>query len=184
MGILLTDFVRDHAFTIAWFGLMAVAWFGWSQEDPPSRWRWRLGTGSVVGLAFAGGFGYAMAVRWADGSALEGRYEWFGLLVLAEVIAATVGSLYLQRNGKSRWAAWWVALVVAGHFIPLAFLVNDMSLIVLGVVQAAALSALVKPMRGWRWSTSRIVGPLMGVTMLIFAVISSVIFVSAEGLPW
>lgn len=184
MDAVLTDFVRDHAFTIAWFGLMAVAWFGWSQADPPSSWRWRLGIGSVVGLAFAGVFGYAMVIRWGQSSALEGRYEWFGLLVLVEVVAATLGSLYLQRRRRSRWAAWWVALVVAAHFIPLAFLVADMSLVLLGVVQAAALLALVKPMRGGRWSTSRLVGPVMGVSMLLFAVVSTGLFLLTEGSPW
>ena len=28
----LTDFARDHAFTIAWFGLMTFVWFDWGQE--------------------------------------------------------------------------------------------------------------------------------------------------------
>lgn len=162
---------------------MAVAWFGWSQEDPLPRWRWWLVIGSLAGLVFAGIFGFSVASRWTDASALEGRYEWFGVLVLVEVIAATTGSLYLQRRGRRRWAAWWVALVVAVHFIPLAFLVADMSLIILGVVQGGMLVALVKPMRESRWSTSRVVGPMMGFTMLLFALISSAMFVSTEGFP-
>ncbi|MBE1515174.1 hypothetical protein [Nesterenkonia halotolerans] len=181
---MLTEFVRDHAFTIAWFGLMAVAWFGWSQEDAPSHWRWKLGAGSVAGLALAGVFGYAMVTRWGQSSALEGRYEWFGLLVLVEVVAATIGSLYLQRSEKGRWAAWWVAMVVAAHFIPLAFLVADGSLIVLGVLQAGALLLLARPLKGKQWSTSRIVGPMMGLSMLLFAVVSAALFVTTEGGVW
>lgn len=43
---MLTDFVRDHAFTIAWFGLMTMVWLGWAQEDPPERLRLPLGVGS------------------------------------------------------------------------------------------------------------------------------------------
>lgn len=181
---MLTEFVRDHAFTIAWFGLMAVAWFGWSQEDPPSHWRWKLGVGSIIGLAFTGAFGYAMVTRWGHDSALEGRYEWLGLLVLIEVVAATVGSVYLHRGGNGRWAAWWVALVVAAHFVPLAFLVEDGSLILLGLVQAAGLLLMTRPLRGKQWSTSRLVGPMMGVSMLFFAVVSSALFVTTEGSLW
>lgn len=30
----LTDFARDHAFTIVWFGLMTFVWCGWGQGDP------------------------------------------------------------------------------------------------------------------------------------------------------
>src|SRR5690625_6334634 len=79
---MLTEFARDHAFTIAWFGLMTMVWFGWGQEDPPQRWRWRLGAGSVLGLSLLGVFGYGVVLRWGDGTALEGRYSWFGVLTL------------------------------------------------------------------------------------------------------
>jgi len=115
-----TDFIRDHAFTIAWFGLMAFVWFGWGQEDPPPAWRSWLGAGSVMGLLLAGLFGYGVFARWSEGSALEGRYPWFGLVVGLEVLLAVVGCLFLHRRGKGRWMAWWVALVVALHFVPLA----------------------------------------------------------------
>ncbi len=29
---MLTEFARDHAFAIAWFGLMALVWFGWGRR--------------------------------------------------------------------------------------------------------------------------------------------------------
>lgn len=31
--------VRDSLYTIAWFGLMAMVWFGWAQEAPLARLR-------------------------------------------------------------------------------------------------------------------------------------------------
>lgn len=49
-----TDFLRDQAFAIAWLGLMASAWFGWSQEDPKPSLRAWLGAGSVLGMLTAG----------------------------------------------------------------------------------------------------------------------------------
>ncbi|MDO5500878.1 MAG: hypothetical protein Q4F67_14480, partial [Propionibacteriaceae bacterium] len=125
---MLTEFARDHVFTIAWFGLMALVWFGWGQEDPPGKWRGWLGAGSVIGLAFAGLFGYGVFARWETGTAMEGKYSWFGVLVGAELILAAMGCLILARTGRGRWMAWWVALVVALHFLPLVFILDDPSL--------------------------------------------------------
>ncbi|MCI2264249.1 hypothetical protein [Sediminivirga luteola] len=181
---MLTDFVRDHAFTIAWFGLMAFVWFGWGQEDPPRSWRWKLGLGSAAGAALAGGFGFSVARHWDSGSALEGRYEWFGLLVLAEVLAAAAGAVYLIRKKRSRWIAWWVGLVVALHFVPLALLLADLSLVLLGAIQTAGLLLLVRPLRHQKQATSRLVGPLMGLTLLAFGLVSAMLFIAGEGSPW
>ncbi|GAB3454596.1 hypothetical protein [Actinophytocola sediminis] len=173
---MLTEFARDHAFTIGWFGLMAFVWFGWGQEDPPAAWRWRLGVGSGLGVLLAGVFGFVVFRRWADGSALEGRYAWFGVLVAAEVVAAGVGGLYLSRTGRGRWLAWWVAVVVAVHFVPLAFFLADASLVVLGVLQLGALGFLVRRLRADDGPTSRLVGPVMGTSLLVFAALSLVVF--------
>lgn len=181
---MLTDFVRDHAFTIAWFGLVACAWFGWGQEDPPRHWQWRLGVSSAVGLLFAGIFGYSVAIRWNDGTALEGRYEWFGVLVGIEVLLAAVGCVLLWRRQLSRWMSWWVALIVALHFIPLAFILNDASLAALGLIQLAGLGLLLPKLRAERFPTSRLVGPMMGASLLIFATASTIVFIAQNGAPW
>lgn len=179
-----TDFSRDHAFTIAWFGLMALVWFGWAQEDPPRSRRWQLGAGSAVGLVLLGVFGYAVVRRWGEGTALEGRYAWFGVLVLAEVVLAGLGCLVLWRRRQLRWAAWWVAMVVALHFLPLAILLDDGSLSVLGVVQAVWLLVVQPRLRTQPGPTSRTVGPLMGSTLLAFALVSVLVFAVVRGVPW
>lgn len=184
MDGMLTEFTRDHAFTVAWFGLMAMVWFGWAQEDPPRAWRWKLGAASMVGVALAGSFGYGVLSRWNDGTALDGRYPWFGVLVAIEVIAAGIGCIVLARSGRSRWMAWWVAVVVAAHFAPLAWLLDDMSLAVFSVLQLAALVGLIPRLRASEAPTSRLVGPVMGATLLAFAVISALVFVLTTGSPW
>ncbi|WP_327152121.1 hypothetical protein [Nocardia sp. NBC_01329] len=181
---MLTEFARDHAFTIAWFGLMTMAWLGWGQEDPPRDWRWRLGVGSVLGIALAGLFGYGVVRRWGDATALEGRYAWFGLLVLAEILIAGVGCLFLWRMRRNRWVSWWVAVVVALHFIPLAFLLDDWSLIALGLVQVICLAALVPKLTADDAPTSRLVGPVMGTSLSVFALVSVVVFLMRTGAPW
>ncbi|GAA3720536.1 hypothetical protein GCM10022224_103290 [Nonomuraea antimicrobica] len=177
---MLTGFLRDQYFTTAWFGLMAFVWFGWAQESPPRRWRVWLGVGSVLGVGLAVAFGVLTAANWGEPSALEGKYAWFGVLVAVEVIAAGAGCLVLARRGASSWMAWWVALVVAAHFLPLALLLNDIGVAVVGVVQLVALGAVVRRLRGTPTPSSQLAGPIMGATLLLSAAISAAI--AAPGL--
>jgi hypothetical protein len=172
---MLTEFVRDQYFTTAWFGLMAVVWFGWSQEDPPRRLRIWLGAGSVLGIGLAVAFGLLTATNWAEPTALEGRYPWFGVLVGAEVVAAGAGCLVLAGRGAHRWMAWWVAVVVAAHFLPLALLLADAGIAVAGVVQLAALAAVVPRLRATDTTTSRVAGPIMGVILLVSAALGALL---------
>lgn len=170
---MLTDYLRDALFTVAWFGLMTGVWLGWAQEDPPKRWRAWLGTGSVLGLACALGFGAATGLNWNLDSALEGKYQWFGVLVAAEVLLAGGGCWWLARTNRARWMAWWVALVVAAHFLPLAWMLEDPSIAVAGAVQLIALAAIVPSLRRTRRTTSALVGVVMGATLLTYALISA-----------
>ncbi|MGJ3507514.1 hypothetical protein [Enemella sp. A6] len=178
---MLTEFVRDHAFTIAWFGLMALVWFGWAQEDPPRGRRAWIGAGSVLGLVLAGVFGFAVFRLWGQGTALAGRYHWFGILTGIEVLAAGVGCVLLWRWGRTRWMAWWVALVVAVHFLPLAWLLDDLSLALLGLIQVGGLLVLRSRLARDTAPTSRVVGPFMGLTLLVFAAVSVVLYLARHG---
>lgn len=181
---MLTEFARDHAFAIAWFGLMAMVWCGWGQEDPPRSWRWRLGAASMVGVALAATFGFGVVQRWDDGTALDGRYEWYGALVAVEVVVAAIGCIYLARRGRSRWMAWWVAVIVALHFAPLGVILDDWSMVALGLAQLAILLGLLGRLRSADYPTSRLVGPVMGGTFLAFSVVSAVVFFVTIGAPW
>ncbi|QQQ78874.1 hypothetical protein IOD16_10840 [Saccharothrix sp. 6-C] len=169
-----TEFLRDQHFTTAWFGLMAFVWFGWAQEDPPKAWRGWLGLGSGLGVVIALGFGALTGLNWGEPTALEGRYGWFGLLVAVEVVAAGVGGLVLARRRASRWTAWWVAAVVAAHFLPLAVLLEDWAVAVVGFAQLALLCSLLPRLRRDGLTSSRLVGPVMGATLLLSAVVGAV----------
>lgn len=175
---MITDFARDQLFTIAWFGLMAFAWLGWAQEDPPASWRLRLGLGSVAGLCLAIGFGIGVVSNWSTPTALDDQYHWFGLLGLVELVAAGVGCLVLARRRCSHLMAWWVALVVASHFVPLAWLLNDPTIALIGVAQGALLLWIRPRLRQSREPSSRWVGPIMGVSLLAFALLSACVFLA------
>ncbi len=163
--------VRDALYTTAWFGLMTMVWFGWAQEAPRRAVHVPLVVGSVLGVALAIGFGVLTARHWGDPTALEGRYAAFGIIVGAEFVLAGAGGAVLGLTGHGRWTAWWVAVVVAAHFVSLAWLLHGPSLAVLGLLQLLALGAIVPVLRGGEEPTSRWVGPVMGLTILLYAVI-------------
>jgi hypothetical protein len=64
--------------------------------------------------------------------------------------------------------AWWVALVVALHFLPLGLLLQDLSIFAVGMVLAVALLVFLARLRGSRVPTSAVVGVLMGSVLLVF----------------
>lgn len=173
---MLTEFVRDHSFTIAWFGLMTFVWLGWSQEDPKPWMRPILGVGSVLGLGLSVWFGILTYRGWFGSTALDGQYHWMGVLVVAEFVVAGAGAIVLARRKQGRWIAWWVALVVALHFVPLGILLQDATVVVLGVLQTVAVVAVVPVLRRGEYRTSRVVGPLMGFSLLAYAAVSAIMY--------
>lgn len=166
---MLTDFTRDAMFATAWFGLMTLVWLGWSQEDSPRRGRIWLGAGSALGVLLVAGFGVATVVNWHSPTALDGRYGWFGILVGVELLLAGAGCGLLAARGQQRWMAWWVVVIVAAHFLPLAWLLSDPTIAALGACQLVALAVLVPRLRHSKRATSRTVGPVMGGSLLSYA---------------
>jgi hypothetical protein len=179
-----TDFLRDQIVAIAWLALMSAAWFGWAQEDPKPRLRPLLGIGSVVGFLLAIAFGILVWRSWDEATALDGRYWVFGVIVLAEVVLIGGGCFLLARQKRTRWYGWWIALCVALHLIPLAWVFEDWSYVVLAVVQVAGLLALRPALARGDYATSRWAAPLMGATFLAYAVVSAIIFLARHGYPF
>jgi predicted outer membrane lipoprotein len=179
---MISEFARDGLFTAAWFGLMTVVWLGWAQEDPPKRWRLPLGIGSILGLILAIGFGVLTALNWSAPSALQGRQQWFGILVGAEFAAAGIGCGLLGLRKANRWMAWWVAVIVALHFIPLAFILIDPSIAVFGVIQLVLVIIVGVRLRGSTFPSSRLVGPVMGASLLLYGLASGVVQL-VRGMP-
>lgn len=179
-----TEFVRDQAFVIAWFGLMSFVWFGWARESPVPLSRAPLAVGSAVGVAVAAAFGLLVWRNWSTESALDGRYWVFGVVVAAEVLVIGAGCVILARGRAQRWFGWWVAVGIALHFVPLAWLFADWSYAVLAGLQLLGLVWMLPSLRRGDYPTSRRAGPWMGATFLLFAVVSTVILLVRHGYPF
>lgn len=181
---MLTEFLRDQVFAIAWLGLMAGGWFGYAQEDPDKRYRGWWGAGSVLGLLVAGAFGLLVWRNWNTATALEGRYWVFGVVVLLEVVAIGGGCLVLARRRRQRWFGWWIALCVALHFVPVAWVFDDPSYYALAAVQVIGLLVMRPALARGTYATSRWACPWIAGTFLLYACISGIVFLLRYGYAW
>ncbi|WP_147918761.1 hypothetical protein [Ruania zhangjianzhongii] len=181
---MITDFLRDQAFAIAWLALMAAGWFGWAQEDPKPRLRGVWGAGSVAGFLLAIAFGLLVWQNWDTPSALDGRYWVFGVVVLAEILLIGGGCLVLARRGQSRWYGWWIGLCVALHFVPLAWVFADWSYLALTALQVLGLLAMRPALSRAEYATSRWTCPWIAATFLLYAGLSAVVFLLQHGYPF
>lgn len=94
-----------------------------------------------------------------------------------------VGALVLARRRQGRWMAWWMAL----YFIPLGLVLLDHgSVAILGGLQAIVRVVLVLvlvPVIGRaEYRSACVVGPVLGFSLLAYAVVSAVFFVVSRGL--
>ncbi len=167
--------LRDLLYTVAWFGLMTSVWSGWAQESPADGLRLPLVVGAGLGIALAVGFGVLTALNWRRATALEGRYASFGIVVATELALASAGAGGLAATGHPHWIAWWVALVVAAHFVSLAWIFRGSSLAVLGATEVVVLGVGALLAQGGSTPTSRWVGPLMALTILLYALVGAVV---------
>lgn len=93
---MLTQYTRDATLTIAWLGLMAFVWLGWSQEDPLPRQRIRLVAGSVLGMLLAGGAaGHFLPLAWLLSD------PWIAALGAMLLAALAVLTGRLQRSART-----------------------------------------------------------------------------------
>ena len=181
---MLTEFVRDQAFAIAWLSVMAAGWFGWSQEDPKPKLRGWLGAGSVLGILLTIAFGILVWRNWSTPSALEGRYWVFILVVIAEAVLIGGGCTVLARRKQTRWYGWWIGLCVALHFVALVWVFEDWSYLVLTIVQVIGLVLMLRALRRGTYPTSRWACPWIAVTFLLFAIVSGIDFLVKHGYPF
>jgi hypothetical protein len=165
------EHVRDAAVMAAVFGTGGFAWLGWAQEAPPRSWRPWLGVASIASL-LVGVAGALLAVRvWGPESALTepGARRRFGIVAGVELVLCAVGGGLLALRGKARWTASWICFVVGLHFLPLAVVLEDGALHVLGAVLIAVAALGIVVARRTALHPSAVTGLGAGIALLLFA---------------
>jgi hypothetical protein len=163
--------LRDSAMTGLVLGFFASSWFGGAQERPPDPWRTPLIVGTVASLVVAVGGGVYAWRNWSSSSALgESGAMWrFIIIVWAEVIIAALGAAVLIVRRHTAYLAPWICLVVGLHFLPMAPVLENPSLLLLGGLLIAVAAVTVLVSRRTPIAPSAVTGLCAGLTLLGFA---------------
>lgn len=169
------EHLRDAAALAAVFGFFAMAWFGWAQEKPPTRWLWPLRAGSVLsGLVLLGG-GLLTWRHWSDGTVFDEQVGTaFGIIVGIEFAAAGLGAGLLAWRKRSDLISAWIAFVVGVHLFPVAVVLEIPAVHVTGALVTVAAVAAVFLARAKAIMPSAVVGALVGPILLVSAAVSLV----------
>jgi hypothetical protein len=167
------EHVRDAAALAAVFGFFAMAWFGWAQERPPSRWLPPLRFGSALsGLVLVGG-GLLAWRHWSDGSVFDDQVgRAFGIVVGVEFAAAGLGAALLAWRGRAELISAWIAFVVGVHLFPVAVVLAIPSVHVTGALVTAAAIAAAPLAHAKGLAPSAVVGAMVGPVLLVSAAVS------------
>ncbi|MEU3305528.1 hypothetical protein ACWGSK_05305 [Nocardiopsis sp. NPDC055551] len=163
----------DLAVTTAVFGLFSFAWFGWAQERPPGdRVRWALGAGSLLALGLTVyGVTRVLDSRSEGVIAAGDNLRTYLIVVGLEFALALVGAIVLRFVDRSEYTSAWICLVVGAHFFPLAPLLNQPILHLVGVLLCAWPFLAVRGARRHDVSISFATGVGAGVCLLFFDVV-------------
>ena len=163
----------DLAVTTAVFGLFSFAWFGWAQERPPAdRVRWALGAGSLLALGpTVYGVMRALDSRSEGAIAAGDDLGTYLIVVGPEFALALVGAIVLWVVDRSEYTSAWICLVVGAHFFPLAPLLNQPILYLVGVLICAWPFLAVRGAHRRDVSISFATGVGAGVCLLFFGVV-------------
>ena len=169
--------VRDLAVMTVVFGVAAMLWFGWGQEDPPRRWRLPLGIGGGLGLVAAVVGGFLVWQNWGPEFALAATSarRAFGITCGIEFGLAGIGAAILGVTRRSHWIAPWIALVVGAHFVPLALIFKDPGLMVLAILMILTVAASVLLQRRRSITPSASTGFGSGSVLLVFAIRAAIL---------
>jgi len=166
------NYLRDYATMVAFFGFFSMAWFGWSQEKPPERWRKYI-TGATVLSLLAFLFGIYLTysnLEEATALAETGSLTNYFIFVVLEFAVATIGAIILFRREMKHYIAPWVCLIVGVHFFPLRYVFDDFSLHLLGILLVAVSAGSIYLYRKRNTVMSATTGIGAGLSLLIFAV--------------
>ena len=165
------QYARDSAMTALILGFFASSWFGWAQERPPAAWKRPLIAGAVLSLAVAVTGGVFAWRNWSGASALSapGAMRRYGIIVGVEFAIAAAGAVAIAVRRRQKYLAPWICLVVGVHFWPMAPVLHNPSLFVLGALLTAVAVAGGLASRRNGPAPSAVTGAGAGVCLLAFA---------------
>lgn len=149
-----------------------IAWFGWSQDDPPSSWVPCLAAGSVVSVLLLVALvillvrhGRTTGSPMADPRVRRG----YGVTVALEVALMVGGHLLLAAVGHASRDAAWRLFVVGVHFVPLARIFHARGLALTGVAVAVVAAAAAYLGLATDLAPSATAGAGGGVVFIVFS---------------
>lgn len=164
-------YARDAAMSALILGFFASSWFRWAQERPPNGWRRPLAVAAVTSVVVAASGGLLAWQSWSAGSALsgDGAMRAYGVMVGVEFALAAVGAVLLVWRGQSRYLAPFICFVVGVHFWPMAPLLEEPGLYLLGGVLVAVAAGAVLLSRRTSILSSALTGAGAGTVLFLFA---------------
>lgn len=164
---------RGRGIGAAIVGFFAIAWFAWGSAEPtPAALTALIRIGTAVGLLVIG-LGILLAVRSPAGSSLMAdpvARRRYGTIVGAEFVLLGIGAAVLGAAGLAPWIPVWVCLGVGVHFFPLAPVVADRGLVVLGVLLVGVSALALVVGLATDVSPGTVTGLGAGVCLLVWAV--------------
>jgi hypothetical protein len=162
---------RARGVTVAVEGFFAFMWFGWGQAAAPA---WlvvplAVGTGLAALVAVTGVVITARSTgRLAAFSDRAVRRQ-YGITVGVEFSLIGAGAATLGATGQGQWIPAWVCVVVGAHFFPLARVLANRSLRLLGALLGAVAAAAIFVGVASTVAPSTITGPGAGLCLLAFS---------------
>jgi hypothetical protein len=155
----------DRGISAGLLGCFAVVWFGFAVAGPiagPARGVLAVAMVMAGAVALTGAID-AVRSR-AEGSVVQdpvvSRRYW--LVFTVQVLIAGAGALILGLVGAGEFILTWITVVVGGHFVPLARLLRDPLLGVLGICLMGACALAVVMHSSGHGSATTITGTTTG----------------------
>lgn len=166
------NYIRDYAMMVAIFGFASMAWFGWSQENPPESWRKFIGAGTGGALLLCLWGVYLSIKNWGEATALanDQSFVYYYVFVILEFAVAGVGAFILFQNAKGYYTAPWVCFIVGVHFFGLRFVFDDFSLNILGLLLVLVSGLSLYVSKNTKLINSTVTGVLSGIIFLGFTI--------------
>jgi hypothetical protein len=157
--------------TALFLGFFSVAWFSWGAAGQPDWLGIATLIGAVLGIAVAAAGAVLGFRRPRAEAALADRQAGrrYGIIVGIEFALAAAGAMAWGLAGQPDFIPIWISAVVAAHFFPLAPVLRDGSLRLLGALMLLVSVAALLTAVATDAHPAMVTGPGCGALLLAFA---------------